>query len=141
MSEYSQQEKLLRCWSCNEIINIESCKDCSHEDPTKVCPYCGKCLHDNPKFVNGDLDSKVIKEQDGSWHIGYFLHIANCDGCENASFAAATAEDELKQKLKESFPLNAPYKRDPLAFAESYIKEMRKWATENLEITEYKTED
>ena len=99
MSEYVQaHEKLLRCWNCKEIINVTSCKDCSHEEPTKVCPYCGKCLHDNPKFVSGDLDHKVIKEQDGSWHIGYFLHVANCDGCEEKSYAAAKVESENEEK-------------------------------------------
>jgi hypothetical protein len=142
LSEYVQaHEKLLRCWNCKEIINVTSCKDCSHEEPTKVCPYCGKCLHDNPKFVSGDLDHKVIKEQDGSWHIGYFLHVANCDGCENASFAAADAEEGLKDKLKMSFPLSAPYKRDPVEFAESYIKTMRNWATENLDVEPFVLEN
>jgi len=130
-------EKLLRCWNCKEIINIASCKDCSHESPTKVCPYCGKCLHDNPKFD----DLEVIKEPDGSWHVGYFLHVANCDGCENASFAGANAEDELKEELKNSFPLSAPFKKDPMAFAESYIKTMRKWATENLEVEEWSDDE
>lgn len=102
MSAYQKiREKLLRCWSCNEIINLEACRDCSHEEPTKICPYCGKCLHDNPKFVNGDLDHKVIKKQDGSWHIGNFLHVADCDGCENASYAAAEVESEYQEKIEK----------------------------------------
>jgi len=101
LSEYVQaHEKLLRCWNCKEIINVTSCKDCSHEEPTKVCPYCGKCLHDNPKFVSGDLDHKVIKEQDGSWHIGFFLHVANCDGCEEKSYAVAEIESEYQEKIE-----------------------------------------
>ena len=43
------------------------------------------------------LDSKVIKEEDGSWHIGFFLHVANCDGCEEKSYAAAEVETENQE--------------------------------------------
>jgi SOS response regulatory protein OraA/RecX len=46
------------------------------------------------------------------------------------SFAFGIAP--ILDELKESFPLSAPYKQDELAFAESYIRTMRKWATENL---------
>jgi hypothetical protein len=44
----------------------------------------------------------------------------------------------LIAKAKKSFPLSAPYKRDPLVFAKSYIATMRKWATENLGVEEFK---
>ena len=44
----------------------------------------------------------------------------------------------LVDKAKDSFPLFATYKRDPLEFAKSYIRTMRKWATENLGVEEFK---
>lgn len=46
-------------------------------------------------------------------------------------------ENTLKKELKESFPLSAPYKRDELEFAKSYIRVMRKWATEKLGVEEF----
>lgn len=48
--------------------------------------------------------------------------------------------NELKKQLKDSFPRTAPYKIDPLDFAISYITEVRKWATENLGVEEFKEE-
>lgn len=45
--------------------------------------------------------------------------------------------NELKKKLRDSFPLTASYSKDPLTFAERYIAEMRKWATENLGVEKY----
>ena len=59
------QEKLLRCWNCNNIINIPACEPCEHKDGTMKCPYCGKCLCDNPKFK----ELKRIEDEDG-WHVG-----------------------------------------------------------------------
>jgi hypothetical protein len=44
------------------------------------------------------------------------------------------------KELKDSFPLSAPYKRNPVDFCKSYINEMRKWATENLGVEEFKEE-
>lgn len=60
-----------------------------------------------------------------------------CDGCDAASVAAADAEEELKTKLRDSFPLTAPYRRDRLEFALSYIAQIRKWATENLGVAQF----
>jgi len=61
----------------------------------------------------------------------------DCANCENVSFAAAQAEEDFKEKLKASFPLNAPYSMDPLVFCRRYVKAIRDWATENLGVKEY----
>ena len=45
--------------------------------------------------------------------------------------------NELKKKLKDSFPLTAAYSQDKLTFAERYIVEIRKWAAENLGVDKY----
>jgi len=39
--------------------------------------------------------------------------------------------------LRETFPLTAPYKRDRLEFALSYIHEIREWATEHLGVAAF----
>jgi hypothetical protein len=44
----------------------------------------------------------------------------------------------LVDKAKELFPLSAPYKQDKFEFAKSYIRTMRKWATENLGVEAFK---
>lgn len=47
-------------------------------------------------------------------------------------------ENQLKRKLRDSFPRTAAYSQDKLEFAERYIVAMRKWATENLGVEEFK---
>jgi DTW domain-containing protein YfiP len=78
MEEYVKaHEKLLRCWNCKRVIDVTVCQRCLHEAETCICPYCGKCLCDNPKFKDNTIDSEVIKEADGSWHVGPYLQINN----------------------------------------------------------------
>ena len=65
------EEKLLRCWNCKNVINILATKICNHLVQTQICPYCGKCLCDNPKFRN----LKRIDDGDGFWHVGKYLSV------------------------------------------------------------------
>ena len=53
---------------------------------------------------------------------------------------APDEREELLKELRDSFPLTAPYKRDPLEFAKNYIFAIRKWATEKLGVEEFKEE-
>jgi hypothetical protein len=41
-------------------------------------------------------------------------------------------ENELLEKLRQSFPKTAPYSRDPLQFARNYIDAIQAWAKEHL---------
>jgi len=43
----------------------------------------------------------------------------------------------LMEHLRVSFPLNAAYKQDKLAYAHEYIRVIREWATKNLGAAKY----
>ena len=60
-----------------------------------------------------------------------------CANCDEYSHGRADAEEEIKKQLRESFPLSASYSQNKLKFAQNYIREMRKWATENLGVQIY----
>jgi len=45
--------------------------------------------------------------------------------------------EEFKNRLRDTFPLSAPFKIDALEFARSYIETIRAWATEYLDVEEY----
>lgn len=64
-----KEEKLLRCWNCKNIINILETKICKHPAQTQICPYCKKCLCQNPKFQQLER----IDDGDGMWHVGRYL--------------------------------------------------------------------
>lgn len=67
-------DRLVRCWNCNTVIDLDRCKPCIHTQTgsTAVCPYCDKCLCQNPKFE--ELKKKSIKDNSG-WHVGKLLVI------------------------------------------------------------------
>lgn len=67
-------------------------------------------------------------------------NVKNKEGCEDCgeySRGRADAEEEIKEELKESFPLTAPFNTDAFEYAKNYIQEIRDWATKNLGVAEF----
>ena len=63
-----------------------------------------------------------------------------CEDCDEYSHGRADAEEEIKEELKESFPLTATFNTDPLEYAKNYIQEIRDWATKNLGVAEFQSD-
>jgi hypothetical protein len=62
------KERLVKCWNCKTLIDLNECKDCDHFGkfkPTKVCPYCDTCLCIHPDFEK----LKFVKDRYG-YHVG-----------------------------------------------------------------------
>ncbi len=65
------EELLVRCWKCDKLIDLESCKGCTHsEHQTRECPYCGECLCNHPKFHQGLRRNEVVGHPTIAWTTG-----------------------------------------------------------------------
>jgi hypothetical protein len=56
------EEYIVLCWHCQASYNAFEVPFCSHNDPTKVCPFCLKCFCNAPAQYKTDFIRKSPKK-------------------------------------------------------------------------------